>query len=304
MNAPPGGTGPAPAPWRRGGLRRSVELFRAFRVEQTDPDHFYRIQAADSVAQLGRYVDVDGRLVVDVGGGGGYFTEALAAAGARCILVEPEAGRPADHSGAPDTETGTGGGAIESVAESARRERHRLAVTAGRLAPGRTVAGDGNRLPLPDDVADAVFSSNVLEHVPDPRTFLDEMVRITRPHGTIYLSFTAWYSPWGGHETAPWHYLGGHRAAQRYERRHGRPPGNRFGSSLFACHVGSSVRMVRAHPDVDVVAAVPRYYPDWMRWLVAVPVLREVLTWNLLLVLRRRAPGAGPAPVGAPQTLR
>ena len=131
---------------------------------------------------------------------------------------------------------------------------------------------------------------------PSPERFLDEMVRVTRPNGTVYLSFTAWYSPWGGHETAPWHYLGGHRAARRYERRHGCRPGNRFGSSLFACHVGASLRMARTHPGVEVVDARPRYYPDWLRWLVAVPVVREVATWNLLLVLRRRRDRAmGPA---------
>src|SRR5450631_673774 len=92
MIASPGWMGPSSVTARQGGLRRSVGLFRAFRVEQTDPDHFYRIQAADSVDQLRRYAAVDGRLVVDVGGGGGYFTEAFTAAGSRCVLVEPEAG--------------------------------------------------------------------------------------------------------------------------------------------------------------------------------------------------------------------
>jgi len=281
-----GSGAPPPVDTHSGGLRRSMDLFRAFRVEQTDPDHFYRIQAADAVAQLRRYAPVDGRVVIDVGGGGGYFTEAFIAAGARCVLVEPSAGAPdapgperAAHDSAHPDPTG---------AEAARREHHRRAIRPGRLAPGHTVAGDGNRLPLPDAAADVAFSSNVLEHVPDPGRFLDEMVRVTRPHGTVYLSFTAWFSPWGGHETAPWHYLGGHRAARRYERRHGRPPGNYFGTSLFACHVGASLRMARAHPGVEVVDALPRYYPDWMRWLVAVPVVREVATWNLLLVLRRR----------------
>ena len=270
----------------RGGLRRSVELFRAFRFEQTDPDHFYTFQAADSVRQLERWTPVDGQLVVDIGGGAGYFTEAFVNAGARCLLVEPEAGAP-DHHGA--STPGVGAESQEDAAETARRERHRLAVRAGGHAPGRTIAGDGNQLPLPDGVVDVAFSSNVLEHIPDPARFLDEMVRVTRPDGIIYLSFTAWYSPWGGHETAPWHYLGGHRAARRYERLHGRPPGNRFGSSLFACHVGPTLRMVRAHRGVEVVAALPRYYPDWMRWLIEVPALRELATWNLLLVLRRRS---------------
>ena len=217
------------------------------------------------------------------------------AAGARCVLVEPEAERPADDD-PPGHAVGhrTVPPRRRRRPRPARRERHRRAVAPGRLAPGRTVAGDGNRLPFADGVADVAFSSNVLEHVPDPARFLDEMVRVTRPGGIIYLSFTAWYSPWGGHETAPWHYLGGHRAARRYERRHGRPPGNRFGSSLFACHVGPTLRMARAHPGVDVVDALPRYYPDWMRWLIEVPALREVATWNLLLVLRRRGPRREP----------
>jgi SAM-dependent methyltransferase len=260
------------------GLRRSVALFRAFRLEQTDPDYFYRFQAADTVAQLRHYTALEGRLVFDIGGGGGYFTEALAAAGARCVLVEPGSG----HAVAPRDD------GHDDEAEKARRALHRQAIKPGRLAPRRTVAGDGLRLPFPDGTADVTFSSNVLEHIAAPGRFLDELVRVTRPGGTIYLSFTAWYSPWGGHETAPWHYLGGQRAARRYERRHGRPPGNRFGSSLFACHVGTELRRARSQPEATVVDARPRYYPDWMRWIVHVPALREVATWNLLLVLRRR----------------
>jgi SAM-dependent methyltransferase len=289
MTTSPDRAGPSLGSSHGGGLRRSVELFRAFRVEQTDPDHFYRIQAADSVEQLRRWTEVDGKLVVDVGGGAGYFTEAFTAAGARCILVEPDAGEPDDHEdpGAP-TAPGAPPPSAQDAAEQARRELHRRAVKAGRLAPGRTIAGDGNRLPFRDGTADVSFSSNVLEHVPDAARFLNETIRVTRPGGIIYLSFTAWYSPWGGHETAPWHFLGGHRAARRYEQRHGRPPGNKFGTSLFACHVGPTLRMARAHPGVDVVAALPRYYPDWMRWLIEVPGLRELATWNLLLVLRRR----------------
>jgi hypothetical protein len=38
---------------------------------------------------------------------------------------------------------------------------------------------------------------------------------------------------------------------------------------------------------VVVLAAQPRYYPRWSRFVLTVPGLREVVTWNLLLVLRR-----------------
>ena len=258
-----------PAP----GIARSVRMFRVFLREQSDPDVFYRAQAADTMEQVARYMDVAGRRVLDVGGGGGWFTDAFRAAGADCFLVEPEAAHP-DDTRAPRGDE--------------RAERHAHAIRAGRLAPGATVAGDGTRLPFRDAVADLTFSSNVLEHVPEPTHFLDEMVRVTRPGGLLYLSFTVWLSPWGGHETSPWHYLGGRRAAVRYERRHGTEPKNLYGKSLFARYVGPVMRMVRTRADVDLVEALPRYYPGWMAWIVRVPGVRELATWNLLVLMRRR----------------
>ena len=36
-----------------------------------------------------------------------------------------------------------------------------------------------------------------------------------------------------------------------------------------------------------MLTAQPRYYPRWSRFVLAVPGLREVVTWNLLLVLRK-----------------
>jgi SAM-dependent methyltransferase len=265
---------PAPPVASDAGLRRSIALARVFPLEQSDPDTFYKAVAADTVSQIERYADVAGRLVLDVGGGGGYFAAALASAGAACILVEPAA-----TGGAPPTATWDGLDA---------EERHRLATWPGRLAPGRTVAADGYQLPFADAVADVSFSSNVLEHVADPYRLVGELLRVTRPGGLLYLSFTVWYSPWGGHETAPWHYLGGERAAQHYEARHGHPPKNRFGRSLFACHVGPMLRMAQGFtPHAEVIDARPRYYPDWLRWVVKVPGLRELVTWNLLVIMRR-----------------
>lgn len=254
-----------------GGLGRSIRLAWAFRLEQTDPDFFYRTQATDAVAQVGRYMPLTGRLVLDVGGGGGYFTAAFNEAGANAVLIEPMAG---------STPPGP-------VPDDDIRARHAAAIRPGRLAPGRAVAGDGYRLPVASGVADLTFSSNVWEHVADTGAAMNELVRVTRPGGLIYLSFTTWYSLWGGHETAPWHFLGGERAARRYERRNGRPPGNRFGQSLFARHAGRTLRDLQDRPDVVIVDARPRYWPEWLRWLVKVPGLREFAMWNLLVVLRR-----------------
>jgi SAM-dependent methyltransferase len=230
---------------------RMARLFRLFLREQSEPELFYRELAADSVTQLSRYTELTGRLALDIGGGPGHFTAALRARGARCLLVEPDEGE-LRASGAP---------------------------------PAGAVRGDGMRLPVATGAVDVCFSSNVLEHVRDPAGLLAEMIRVTRPGGVIYLAFTNWYSPWGGHEMAPWHYLGAGYAERRYTRKQHTTPKNKPGTGLFPVHVGATLRSVRSRRDVVVLDAVPRYYPRWTRLVLAVPGLREVVTWNLLLVL-------------------
>ena len=156
------------------GLARSIRLFRLFRLEQTEPDLFYSELAEDAADQLGRYAEFAGRTVVDVGGGAGLFTEAFRARGADCYLFEPDSSELLSRG---DT-------------------------------PSGAVLADGFWLPVADASADVCFSSNVLEHVADPPGLIEEMIRATKPGGIIYLSFTNWYSPWGGHEMSPWHLLG------------------------------------------------------------------------------------------------
>ncbi len=257
------------------GLARSVALLRAFRQEQTDPDLFYRTLALDTLHRLMGTTPLFNRSVLDVGGGPGYFGEAFRTAGARVVLVEPEAAAPLpEELDVPD-------------ALLDERQRHERTVWPGRLLLGDTIAGDGMALPLPDDAFDVVFSSNVLEHVVDPARFLDESIRVAKPGGLIYCSFTVWWGPWGGHETSPWHLVSGGYALRRYAKRNGHPPKNVYGESLFSVHVGEVLKMVRRRKDVEVVAIEPRYYPSWARFIVRLPLVREVLTWNLVVLLEK-----------------
>jgi SAM-dependent methyltransferase len=142
-------------------------------------------------------------------------------------------------------------------------------------------------LPFRDGSVDLCYSSNVLEHVPDPWRMADEMLRVTRPGGIAFISYTVWYGPWGGHETAPWHYLGGRRARQRYAARHGHEPKNRYGESLFPVTVRAGLEWARRQTAGEVVDVLPRYHPRWARGILRVPGLREVATWNLALVVRK-----------------
>jgi SAM-dependent methyltransferase len=237
----------------REGLGRSIRLLRLFRSEQADPELYYTVVAEDAVQQVAGYCELSGRTVLDVGGGGGWFTAAFRAQGARCYLFEPD-----------------------SAELYSRKDPLAGAVIA-----------DGLRLPVRDGAADVAFSSNVLEHVPDPMRLIGEMIRVTRPDGLIYLAFTNWYSPWGGHEMSPWHYLGPGFAERRYFKRYQRKPKHKVGANLFPLNVGDVLRTLRARSDIEIVDARPRYYPPWCRPILRIPGLREVATWNLMLVMRR-----------------
>ena len=104
----------------------------------------------------------------------------------------------------------------------------------------------------------------------------------------MFIAFTNWLSPFGGHETSPWHYVGGEWAAARYERKLGYPPKNRYGSDLYRLDIAEVLSWARNCEGAALIDAFPRYYPAWTKPLVAVPGLREIVTWNLALVLRRR----------------
>lgn len=215
------------SPVFRADLARSARLLRAFRTEQAAPSRYYADLAGDTIGQLGQYLDLTGRIVVDVGGGPGFFVRELRGAGARAFCVDTDCG--------------------ELSAQ-------------GRPESGSTL-GSALRLPLASGTVDVCFSSNVLEHVGDWRAMITEMVRVTRPGGIVFVAFTNWLSPWGGHETSPWHYLGGERAAARYQRRHGSPPKNRFGHSLHPVSVADALAWTRSADGAVLVDAVPRYLP-------------------------------------------
>ncbi|MDV3128601.1 class I SAM-dependent methyltransferase [Mycobacterium sp. 21AC1] len=243
----------------RATLGRSVRLLSEFRFEQSEPARFYGALAADTVAMVTDLwtgytgEDPTGRTMLDVGGGPGYFASAFESAGMRYIGVEPDP-----------------------------REMH--AGPAGEPGAGSFVRASGMALPFADASVDVCLSSNVAEHVPHPWRLGNEMLRVTRPGGLVVLSYTVWLGPFGGHEMGMTHYLGGYRAAARYTRKHGHRPKNDYGSSLFAVSAADGLRW--AVSTGALVAAFPRYHPQWAWWMTSVPGVRELLVSNLVLVLR------------------
>ncbi|OBH03705.1 SAM-dependent methyltransferase [Mycobacterium sp. E1747] len=245
---------------RRATLGRAMRLLSEFRFEQSDPARFYGALAADTAAMVSDLWQAThgelpaGRSLLDVGGGPGYFSAAFADAGIRYLGVEPDP-----------------------------REMH-AAGPAPAAGAGNFVRASGMALPFADDSVDICLSSNVAEHVPRPWRLGAEMLRVTKPGGLVVLSYTVWLGPFGGHEMGLTHYLGGARAAKRYARKHGHPAKNNYGSSLFA--VSAADGLTWAASTGSAVAAFPRYHPRWAWWLTSVPLLREFLVSNLVLLLQ------------------
>jgi SAM-dependent methyltransferase len=243
---------------RRATLGRSLRLLSEFRFEQRDPARFYGALAQDTAAMV---IDLwratngtspAGRTLLDVGGGPGYFAKAFSDTGIEYIGVEPD---PAEMHAGPAIGVG----------------------------PANYVRASGTALPFADASVDICLSSNVAEHVPQPWRLGREMLRVTKPGGLAVLSYTVWLGPFGGHETGLAHYLGGARAAARYTRKHGHPPKNNYGSSLFAVSAADGLQWAAATG--SLLAAFPRYHPRWAWWMTKVPILREFLVSNLVLVL-------------------
>lgn len=157
--------------------------------------------------------DLTGKSVLDVGGGPGYFAKEFERLGAWYVGVEP------------------------SVSEMA----------AAGLSGYGALRGEGEALPIRDNAFDVVFSSNVAEHIADWRAMGAEMLRVVKPGGLVVMSYTVWLGPFGGHETGLWqHYIGGEYARRRYQRVHGHPPKNVWGTSLFAVSAREGLEWARA----------------------------------------------------------
>lgn len=232
------------------GLARVHHLWKLFRNEREDPEPFYRTLAGEAVADLDRRHGVAGAHILDMGCGPGWYTDAFRRAGATSVGID----------GGAET---LRNGSIAGLAQA-----------------------DAARLPFGDAQFDGVFCSNLLEHARDTAGVLDELARVLRPGGWGYISWTNWYSPHGGHDMSPWHLLGPNLGPRVYERLFGPPRSNRYGEGLFAVHIGPTLRLVRDHPDLEIEQVEPRYWPQ-LRAICAVPGVREVLTWNCVIRVRR-----------------
>jgi SAM-dependent methyltransferase len=114
-----------------------------------------------------------GDLVLDLGCGAGRHTFEAARRGAHVVALDRD------------------GAGLKEV-------MHWLAAmwTTGELSSqtsAGTVRGDANRLPFPDGAFDAVIAAEVLEHLPEDRRAIGEVVRVLRPGGVAAVTVPRWW---------------------------------------------------------------------------------------------------------------
>lgn len=199
-----------------------------------------------------------------------------------------------------DLGSGIGGYSAEFARLGARVVSVDLAPPLGWRSPGVSpIQGSALAVPLRDGAADAVFCASLIEHVEDPGRLLAEIGRVLRAGGLAYVSFPPYYSPVGGHEFSPFHYLG-ERLAMRLARRRADPPEwvhrvqdapeepRSFarlyrGWGLYRMTVRKMRRLLSA-TSFERVELSTRYLPlSFVRW----PFLGEVLTWHAQFLLRK-----------------
>ena len=143
-------------------MRNDLSIYRTYAPNWWDgSQRFLRLLHNLVPARLKHFDTIVGswrdKIVLDLGCGGGFMSEALARKGAKVIGVDPSEA------------------AIGAAQDHARQQG---------LAIDYKV-GSGENIPLPDHSVDCVVCVDVLEHVAQLDRVLDEVRRVLKPGGTF-----------------------------------------------------------------------------------------------------------------------
>lgn len=161
------------------------------------------------------------------------------------------------------------------------------------------VNGDAIHSPFKPGSFDLVICASLMEHVPNPRKLLEELLRLVSSNGKIYLSFPPFYSINGGHQFAPFHYLGEKNAVKLSRKReqlsHKKWYMDVFPQSLTSYHTAygnwglypltiKSVKELLGDFPVQILDRSTRWIPiDFS----GIPILGELITWHVQFLIKK-----------------
>jgi len=150
---------------------RKLAFYALRRFEGDNYAQVRRYFADVFISEVGRFVDLDGMSLVDVGGSRGEFSATLEARrNMRCVNVDID------------------------VQDAVFR---------------RSVVASGGQLPFRGGEFDVYLSRGAIEHVPPvlQQAFLHEAQRVLKPGGVAYVMTQPWYAPHAGHQFRLFHYF-------------------------------------------------------------------------------------------------
>jgi ubiquinone/menaquinone biosynthesis C-methylase UbiE len=199
-----------------------------------------------------------------------------------------------------DLGSGIGGYSLDMAKRGAKVLSLDLVQPARALRSDATVlVADALAIPFGQESIDLVFCASLIEHIRRPERLLAEIQRVLTMGGTCYLSFPPFFSPLGGHEFSPWHYLGEgwalrlSRGRRRFPAWVGAvyevPTSPRSLSEsfqtwgLFKMTIARAKHLIAA-AGFETIDMSTRYLPlSAVRW----PILGEVLTWHVQFLLKK-----------------
>jgi SAM-dependent methyltransferase len=236
---------------------------------------------------FGRFPVAPGDRVLDVGCGGGRHAFEAYRRGADVVALDRDE--------------------VELAKVAAMFGAMTAAGEAGPPAKAETVRGDALALPFPDESFDRVIAAEVLEHIPDDRAAITEIVRVLVPGGRAAVSVPRWLPEricWalsdGYHEVD-----GGHVRVYRGDELVGRLLAG--GLVLCGTHHAHALHApywwLKCAVGVDRDHALPRLYHRFLVWDLerrppltrAAERLLDPLLGKSLVVYLAKPAGAGGA---------
>ncbi len=145
------------------------------------------------------------------------------------------------------------------------------------------------KYPFKDNTFDFIFCCSLIEHVKNPEKMLNEVKRVLKPSGYLYLSFPPFYSPVGGHYFKPFH-LFGQRVSVMVVRmlKKGRKPSYENGFGDFGLYIRTikNVKKLLIKEGFYVVDYWARY-PSWA-FIAKIPFFNEFFTWHVCFLCKNK----------------
>lgn len=85
------------------------------------------------------------------------------------------------------------------IVESYKAEADSLAEKLGYTDRFEFVCASADALPYGDNSFDTIIMNDAMEHVGNPEAVLEEVMRVIKPDGRIYINFPPYYHPFGAH---------------------------------------------------------------------------------------------------------